>query len=100
MTDSKMANTLAPFGFRHLGNWGGSSPTFGMVSRQIAAADTADIFQGDPVKSLSTGYVAAWTAGTAVSQLAGIFVGCQYLNTSSGQTVFRPYWQGGDNTGD
>lgn len=95
-----MANVNAPFGFRHLGVLGGVSPNFGMVARKIASADTADIFTNGPVKSLSTGYVAAWTAGTAVSQLAGICVGFQYLNTSLGRQVFTQYWQGGDNTGD
>lgn len=95
-----MANVNAPFGFRQLGVLGGVSPNFGMITRKIAAADTADIYTNDPVKSLSTGYVAAWTATTAVSQLAGIFVGCTYLSTGEGKTVFRPYWQGGDNTGD
>lgn len=95
-----MANVNAPFGFRHLGVLGGSAPNFGMINRKIAAADTADIFTNGPVKSLSTGYVAAWTATTAVSQLAGIACGFQYLNTSRGSTVFTPLWIGGDNTGD
>lgn len=95
-----MANTLAPFGFRTLGVVGGSSPTFGMIWRKVAAADTADIFYGDPVKSLNTGYVAAWTASTAVSQLAGIFRGCRYVSSATGEYVFSTLWPGTGNTGD
>lgn len=95
-----MANTLAPFGFRMLGNWGGASPSFDLVQRKIASADTQAIYHNDPVKSLDTGYVAAFTAGTAVSQLAGIFVGCRYISSATGEYVFSQYWPGGGNTGD
>lgn len=91
-----MANTLAPFGFRHVGLWGGTSPNFGMVTRKIAYGDTTKIYFGDPVKSLSTGYVAQWTASTAVSQLAGVFVGCYYLSTGQAKIVWSPFWPGAD----
>ena len=95
-----MANTLAPFGFRNLGNTDGASPTFGMITRKIAAADTTKIYKNDPVKSLSTGYVAQWTASTAVSQLAGIFAGCEYTDSASGEKRWSQHWPGGGNTGD
>lgn len=91
-----MANVLAPFGFRHLGNTDGASPTFGLITRQIAYNDTTKIYLGDPVKSLSTGFVAQWTAATAVSQLAGIFNGCSYLSVAAGRYVWSPYWPGAD----
>lgn len=91
-----MANTLAPFGFRHTGITNGASPTFGLITRQVAYNDTTKIYLGDPVKSLSTGYVAQWTAGTAVSQLAGVFNGCSYLSTARGSYVWSPYWPGSD----
>jgi hypothetical protein len=91
-----MANTLAPFGFRQTGSTGGSSPTFGLITRQIAYNNATKIFQNDPVKNLDTGYVAQWTAATAVSQLAGIFNGCSYLSVSQGKLVYMPYWPGSD----
>lgn len=94
-----MANTNAPFGFRHVGHFGGVTANFAMTDRKIAAADTTKIYHGDPVKALNTGYVAQWTAGTAVSQLAGIFVGCEYLDTNLGW-VWRPYWPGPNNGND
>lgn len=92
-----MANTNAPFGFRDFqGNIGGASPNAAQIVRQIAYNDTTKIFNGDPVKSLSTGYVAQWTASTAVSQLAGIFVGCSYLSVAYGNTRWSRYWPGAD----
>lgn len=92
-----MANTNAPYGFSEwTGNMGSTTPSYGLLPRQIAFNDTTKIFTGDPVKSLSTGFVAQWTAGTAVSQLAGIFVGCKYLSTSQGRTVWSNYWPGAD----
>lgn len=94
-----MANTLAPFGFKALGNYG-ASPTFGLVTRLIASNNTTDIFHGDPVKNLNTGYIAQWSAGVAVSQLAGVFVGCQYISSATGELVRSRFWPGTGNTGD
>lgn len=95
-----MPNTLAPFGFRHLGNTDGASPTFGMITKKIKSDNTTDIFYGDPVKLLNTGYIGQWTASTAVSQLAGIFAGCQYNASGTGELVRSKFWPGTGNTGD
>ncbi len=96
-----MPNVNAPFGFRQIGLMGGSvTPSFGMITRKIASSDTTKIFHGDPVKNLATGYVAQWTPGTEVSQLAGIFVGCEYLSTSLGRVVWSPFWPGADAAAD
>lgn len=73
-----MANTVAPIGFLHQGNTEGSSPTFGHKTMLIASDDGTALGRGDPLKMLDTGYVTAWTGGTAVSQFAGIFMGCTY----------------------
>jgi hypothetical protein len=91
-----MANTFAPFGLKQTGGAPGAAPNAEQVEYQIVSTDANKIYFGDPVKLLATGYVAAWTAGTAVSQLAGIFVGCKYLSTSQGRVVWSPYWPGAD----
>jgi hypothetical protein len=93
-----MANTFAPFGLRQMGGIPGAAPNFEQVEYQIVFSDTNKIYFGDPVKALGTGYVAAWTAGTAVSQLAGTFVGCKYLSVSRSEVVWSPYWPGADAT--
>lgn len=92
-----MPNINAPQGFLDFqGNIGGATPNYGQISRQILYSDAVKIFTGDPVKQLATGYIAQWTAGTAVSQLIGIFQGCQYLSASQARTVWSPYWPGAD----
>ena len=93
-----MANVARPIGFLQQGNTEGASPTFGQRYALIASSNATAIYKGDPVKLLSTGYIAQWTAATAGSQLAGIFLGCQY-NTASG-LVRSSYWPGSGAIGD
>jgi hypothetical protein len=96
-----MANTNSPFGFSYMGpNRGGPAVTGGPIERKIAAANNTPICKGDLVQSLSTGYVAISAAGVAVSQAAGIFVGCRYLSTARGQWVYASYWPNGDHAVD
>lgn len=95
-----MANTNAPFGFKLLGNSGGASPNFELRAFKIAPNNPTKIFHQDPVKLLDTGLIAQWTASTAVSQLAGIFVSCKYYNTAVGRVVDSPFWPGANASGD
>ena len=91
-----MANGNNPFGLLPLTSATGSGSNFEMVYAPIAYNDTTKIFRGDPVKRLNTGFIAQWTAGTNVGNLAGIFWGCHYLSTSQGVPVFSQYWPGAD----
>ncbi len=92
-----MANTFAPFGFsQNRGN--GSAPTYEQRVRKIASDNATAIFAGDPVTTLSTGYIAQSSPGT--TQIAGIFVGCKYLSTALQRTVWSPFWPGSGATGD
>ena len=92
-----MANVNAPFGLMPIGNIGSGAPSTGeMAPITIAYNDTTKIYRGDPVKKLSTGFCAQWSAGTAVSQLAGIFWGCEYLSSSQGKKVYNNFWPGSD----
>ena len=92
-----MANTNAPYGFRQYQGTG-SAPTYEQVVMYIAAADTTDLFFGDPVVPLNTGYITQATSNSV--QIAGIFVGCKYLSVSQKRTVWSNYWPGSDNNGD
>lgn len=91
-----MANTNAPFGALPYTGADGAAPTYGMITRLVAYNDTTKIYRGDLVKQLNTGYIAQWTAGTAVSQAAGVFWGCKYYSVSQKMTVFSNYWPGAD----
>ena len=98
-----MANTNSPLGFVPMGNAGGAAPNFELLSSgfiNISKSDTNKVFTGDPVKRLSTGYLAAWTAGTNTALLAGIFMGCEYYSTSQQKIIFSRYWPGADATND
>lgn len=93
-----MANTQTPFGFQLAGFLDGRTGSLGQQTRLIANADSTAVYSGDPVTSLNTGYVTRSTAGT--TQIAGIFIGCSYLNTALGRTVWSPSWPGSGATGD
>jgi hypothetical protein len=92
-----MANTLAPFGFAEAYVLGGP-PTYQQSRRRIASGYGTAIFKGDPVVQISSGYIQQAAAGT--TQIAGIFLGCEYTSTAQKRQVWSPYWPGSDATGD
>jgi hypothetical protein len=91
-----MANTNAPYGFRQWSGTG-SAPTYEQVAVQIVYNASA-IYYGDPVTPDSSGYVvrSSSSGGSTDTQIAGIFVGCQYLSTSQKRVVWSNYWPGSD----
>lgn len=87
-----MANVQVNGGFVPYSPGGGAiPPNYVMRPVQIAYNNSNKIFKGDPVKNLSTGFIDAWTAGTDVQLLGGIFWGCEFLSTIRGYTV-SPFW--------
>ena len=96
-----MANTQAYFGFTQYQGGAGGAPTFAQSVRRIASGNSTAIYTGDPVMpvvSTANGYITQASPGSTT--LAGIFVGCRYLNTSLGRVVWSPYWPGSGATGD
>ena len=92
-----MANVNAPFGFQPFGVIQGMAPNFGFTPRKIAYGNATAIFQGDPVTTLTTGYIAQSTAGT--TQIAGVFWGgVEYYSTAGKIPLQRNYWPGSDTT--
>lgn len=89
-----MSNTLAPFGFKHVGYLDGQAPNFAPQPRQVLATNTTKIFRGDPVVSLSSGYIAQAAPGT--TQIAGVFDSCTYYSLAQGRQVWSNFWPGGD----
>src|SRR5258708_2128992 len=91
-----MANVLTPFGLKHLGNVGGGfAPSYELRARKIALGNTNPIFHGDPVTSLSTGYIAQAVSAAAV-QWAGVFSHCEYFSISQQRKIRSNYWPGSD----
>lgn len=87
-----MANTNAPNGFQVFRRFDGGSPTEGYETRKILSTYSTAIGFGDPVVSVGTGYINRAAAGT--TQIAGIFFGCKYLNSSVGRVVWANNWPG------
>jgi len=92
-----MANTYAPFGFRQYSGTG-SSPTYEQVEMVIDSGYTTPIFCGDAVLQDANGTITRAGDGPT-AQLAGVFVGCQYLSVAQKRTVWSNYWPGSDNNG-
>lgn len=93
-----MANTNAPFGLRQIGLNGGPVTNFAMQERRnaILYSNTTAIYTGDLIKMQNSGYMAQWSAGTAVSQCWGVFAGCRYYSNSQQTTTPNKYWPGTD----
>lgn len=92
-----MTNTLAPFGFSHIGYLDGQAPTFAGQPRLISSSNATKIYRGDPVTTLSSGLITQASAGT--TQIAGIFDSCSYLSIAQGKQVWSQYWPGSDAAG-
>lgn len=93
-----MANTNSPFGLRFVGMNGGSVTNSSLVEKRngILSTNATAIYTGDLMRRSSDGYFYQWSAGTAVSQLWGVFRGCRYASNSQQTVVPQKYWPGTD----
>jgi hypothetical protein len=91
-----MANTAAYNGFQQYSGTG-SAPTYEQVAVTIAYNASA-IYYGDPVNPDANGnvVVGVTSSSSGNTQIAGVFVGCQYLSVSQKRTVWSNYWPGSD----
>lgn len=86
-----MANVNAPFGLRAVRRLDGAAMSFQYGARQIAYNNAHNIYTGDLVISLNTGYIDYYTNGGTT--VAGVFSGCTYNDPSNnGQVIWRPAW--------
>ena len=88
-----MANTNAPFGFRQQGGLPGSPSNFELFWRKISGSDSTAVYNGSPVTSLSTGYIARSAPSTTVP-IAGIAVAFGWNSVAAGGYRYFPYWTG------
>lgn len=94
-----MANISAPFGFRQFRRYDGGAPTAGFDTLVIASSDTNVIGTGDcvaTIQSTSPGaagnYVSAPSSG--LSQIRGVFMGCEFFSPTVGRKVWSPFFPG------
>ena len=90
-----MANANGAFGLRPIGVVGQATNTTGATEYRIASGNTNAIYQGSPVIPLSTGFIdiVGAAAGGSVG-LLGVFGGCEYVSSTTGEKVFSNYWPG------
>ena len=93
-----MANINGSFGLRpiaKLGQGANSTGNANYTMYEIANGNTNAIYKGSPVIPLTTGYIdiVGAAAGGTVS-LAGVFMGCEYVASTTGKMTFSNYWPG------
>ena len=90
-----MANANGAFGLKPQGVVGQGYNTTGQTEYRIASNNTNAIYQGSPVKPLATGFIdiVGAAAGGTVG-LVGVFNGCEYVSSTTGEKVFSNYWPG------
>lgn len=93
-----MANANGSFGLRpiaKLGSNANSTGASGYTLYEIAAGNGNAIYQGSPVIPLSTGYIdIVGSAEGGTVGLLGVFWGCEYVSSTTGEKVFSNYWPG------
>ena len=84
-----MANTNGAFGLRPIAKMGQNANSTGASEYRIAAGNTNAIYHGTPVIPLSTGVIdAVGAAAGGTVCLLGVFLGCEYVSSTTGKKVF------------
>ena len=90
-----MANANGAFGLRPYGKLGSSTNSTGLTEYRIASDNSNPIFQGMAVIPLAAGVIddLQAAAGGTVS-IVGVFNGCEYVSSTTGEKIFSNYWPG------
>jgi len=90
-----MANTDSSYGLRPISRQGSSPSSNGMTEYRIASNNSNPIFHGMAVIPLAAGVIddLQAAAGGNVS-IVGVFSGCEYVSSTTGETVWSNYWPG------
>ena len=90
-----MANSNGAFGLRPIGRLGQSTNSTGLTEYRIASDNSNPIFQGMAVIPLAAGVIddLQAAAGGTVS-IVGVFNGCEYVSSTTGEKVFSNFWPG------
>ena len=92
-----MANINGSFGLRplsKLGSGANSTGGSGYSLYEIANGETDKIYHGAPVIPVAGGHIEPTAAAGGSVSLAGVFQGCEYVDSTTGKTVWKNYWPG------
>lgn len=90
-----MANINGAFGLRPYGMLGSAPNSTGVTEYRIASGNTNKIYKGMAVIPTAAGVIddLQAAAGGTVS-IVGVFNGCEYVSSVTGDTVFSNFWPG------
>ena len=90
-----MANSNGSFGLKPIGKIGQATNSTGMTEYRIASDNSNPIFNGMAVIPLAGGVIddLQAAAGGNVS-IVGVFGGCEYVSSTTGETIFGNFWPG------
>jgi len=90
-----MANTDSSYGLRPISRQGSSANSTGMTEYRIASDNSNPIYHGMAVIPLAAGVIddLQAAAGGNVS-IVGVFGGCEYVSSTTGEKIFSNYWPG------
>lgn len=90
-----MANAQVKFGLRPITKVGQTGNNAGTTEYRIASGNGNKIYQGSPVIPLAAGVIdiVGAAAGGTVG-VVGVFAGCEYVSSVTGEKVFSNYWPG------
>lgn len=89
-----MANTNGAFGLRPVGKVGQNTNSTGATEYRIASTNTNAIYQGSPVIPTADGVIDIVAANDTEVGLLGVFAGCEYVSSTTGEKVFSNQWPG------
>ena len=95
-----MAATASPYGLRAVNHLGGTPYAGSTRMYPIASGTATNIYYGDVVNVLATGFLTQNVTTGAVAApfvvgTVGVFVGCTFTDPNSGNVVFRQNWPTG-----
>ena len=90
-----MANTDSSYGLRPISRQGSSPSSNGMTEYRIASDNSNPIFHGMAVIPLAAGVIDDLQAAAGGNvAIVGVFGGCEYVSSTTGETVWSNYWPG------
>jgi len=90
-----MANSNVAFGLKPIGILGAAPYTSGVTEYRIASDNSNPIFQGMAVIPLAAGVIDDLQAAAGGNVgIAGVFNGCEYVSSTTGERIFSNYWPG------
>ena len=89
-----MANANVAYGLKPV-NLAGGAPNSGGTNAYFIKSDASAIFQGSPVIATNDGTIAiTGSASGDTLKHIGVFAGCEYVSSTTGEKVFSNTWPG------